>query len=261
MRAAMSNTPATSVSWSAKIALTNPAACASVAVQRRPVYASSRTMPSGTSFGIRCSVPTSAVMPMSISAIEKKVDSVAYRMSAAQTRSTPPPTHPPWIAASTGTRDRSRHVNVSCSRIAVLRNRSLPRLRWLCPPPAPSVSLLVNTSRSIPEQKCGPVLDTTIARTEPDAENPSTISGSSRQNAAIIELRFSGRFIRTCATRSLTSTSKHSYPTTPPHTRSMMIAGAIPPPAHIVIRPNCPSVRSSSSSTVPIRIAPVAPMG
>jgi len=46
-----------------------------------------------------------------------------------------------------------------------------------------------------------------------------------------------------------------------PQTRSMMMAGAMPPPAHIVMSPNCRSRRSSSSSTVPTRIAPVAPIG
>jgi len=43
--------------------------------------------------------------------------------------------------------------------------------------------------------------------------------------------------------------------------RSMMIAGAMPPPAHIVTRPRFRSRRSSSSSIVPINIEPVAPIG
>ena len=43
--------------------------------------------------------------------------------------------------------------------------------------------------------------------------------------------------------------------------RSIMIAGAIPPAAHIVTRPRFRFRRSSSSSTVPIRIEPVAPIG
>jgi len=38
-----------------------------------------------------------------------------------------------------------------------------------------------------------------------------------------------------------------------------MIAGAIPPAAHIVTSPRFKSRRSSSSSRVPIRIEPVAP--
>lgn len=45
------------------------------------------------------------------------------------------------------------------------------------------------------------------------------------------------------------------------HTRSIMIAGAMPPAAHMVTRPRRRSRRSSSSSSVPIRIAPVAPIG
>jgi hypothetical protein len=41
----------------------------------------------------------------------------------------------------------------------------------------------------------------------------------------------------------------------------MMIAGAMPPAAHIVTSPRLRSRRSSSSSKVPIRIDPVAPIG
>ena len=40
-----------------------------------------------------------------------------------------------------------------------------------------------------------------------------------------------------------------------------MRAGAIPPAAHMVTRPRLRSRRSSSSRMVPIRMAPVAPMG
>ena len=40
-----------------------------------------------------------------------------------------------------------------------------------------------------------------------------------------------------------------------------MIAGAMPPAAHMVTRPRFRSRRSSSSSTVPIRSEPVAPIG
>ena len=47
----------------------------------------------------------------------------------------------------------------------------------------------------------------------------------------------------------------------PCYTRSMMIAGAMPPAAHMVTRPRLRSRRSSSSRMVPIRIEPVAPMG
>ena len=44
-------------------------------------------------------------------------------------------------------------------------------------------------------------------------------------------------------------------------TRSMMMAGAMPPAAHIVISAYRPPVRSSSSSAVPMSTAPVAPIG
>jgi len=45
------------------------------------------------------------------------------------------------------------------------------------------------------------------------------------------------------------------------YTRSMIMAGAMPPAAHIVTRPRRRSRRSSSSSSVPIRTEPVAPIG
>ena len=44
-------------------------------------------------------------------------------------------------------------------------------------------------------------------------------------------------------------------------TRSMIIAGAIPPPVHMVISPVFRSLRSSSSSMVPISMEPVAAIG
>jgi len=43
--------------------------------------------------------------------------------------------------------------------------------------------------------------------------------------------------------------------------RSIIMAGAIPPAAHIVIKAYRPLERSSSSSAVPMRIGPVAPIG
>ena len=70
---------------------------------------------------------------------------------------------------------------------------------------------------------------------------------------------------RRCSTaRASASTPASASPRSDPagrQTRSMMMAGAIPPPAHIVTRPSWPSRRSSSSSTVPTSSAPVAPMG
>lgn len=47
----------------------------------------------------------------------------------------------------------------------------------------------------------------------------------------------------------------------PAYTRSMMVAIPMPPPIHRVTRPVVKSRCSSSSSTVPSSIAPVAPMG
>ena len=43
--------------------------------------------------------------------------------------------------------------------------------------------------------------------------------------------------------------------------RSITIAGAMPPAAHMVTRPRVWSRRSSSSSTVPMSSEPVAPIG
>ena len=45
------------------------------------------------------------------------------------------------------------------------------------------------------------------------------------------------------------------------HTRSMIVAVPMPPPVHMVTSPVVRSRRSSSSSTVPMSIAPVAPIG
>ena len=45
------------------------------------------------------------------------------------------------------------------------------------------------------------------------------------------------------------------------HTRSMIVAVPMPPPVHIVTRPVVRSRRSSSSRSVPISMAPVAPIG
>ena len=44
-------------------------------------------------------------------------------------------------------------------------------------------------------------------------------------------------------------------------TRSMMVAVPMPPPVHMVTSPQVRSRRSSSSRTVPMSIAPVAPIG
>jgi hypothetical protein len=55
-----------------------------------------------------------------------------------------------------------------------------------------------------------PVLDSTTTRALASSLMPVTISGSSRQNAGVMVLSASGRDRRTCATRSLMSTSKQS---------------------------------------------------
>ena len=46
-----------------------------------------------------------------------------------------------------------------------------------------------------------------------------------------------------------------------PQMRSMMMAGAMPPAAHIVTSPRRSSRRSNSSRIVPMRMEPVAPIG
>ena len=71
------------------------------------------------------------------------------------------------------------------------------------------------------------------------------------------------------ATRQLSRTRigavKSSIPRLSPsslfHRRSIMMAGAMPPAAHIVTSPRLRSRLSNSSRTVPIRIVPVAPIG
>ena len=56
-------------------------------------------------------------------------------------------------------------------------------------------------------------------------------------------------------------TGKMSAKAVQSQTRSMIMAGAIPPPVHMVISPVFRSLRSSSSSMVPISIEPVAAIG
>ena len=56
-------------------------------------------------------------------------------------------------------------------------------------------------------------------------------------------------------------TGKMSAKAVQSQTRSMIMAGAIPPPVHMVISPVFRSLRSSSSSMVPISMEPVAAIG
>ena len=62
----------------------------------------------------------------------------------------------------------------------------------------------------MPDEKCGPVEEMTMARALALPSISATISGSSRQNAGFMLLRFSGRVSMTCATRSWISTLKLS---------------------------------------------------
>jgi len=91
---------------------------------------------------------------MLISAMLNHAFSVLYRMSAAEIMSMAPPTHAPWMAHSTGMRARSSEEKVSWSFIAVLRKRSLRRLRWRLESDvlSPIVSFEPKTDRSMPEQ-------------------------------------------------------------------------------------------------------------
>ena len=66
----------------------------------------------------------------------------------------------------------------------------------------------MNTDRSMPALKCRPEEDRTSARASPESLIEVTISGSSRQNSGTIVFSSSGRFRRTWATLSATSTSK-----------------------------------------------------
>ena len=69
---------------------------------------------SGINLTKRGKVPTSAVIPIFVSKMVRKASSVAYRISQAVVRSTPPPIHPPCIAARTGTRHSSMQLNEPC---------------------------------------------------------------------------------------------------------------------------------------------------
>src|SRR5262249_2700914 len=165
----------------------------------------SRATPSGMILGRRWSVPTSAVMPMFVSCTTKNASSVAYRMSHAVTRSTAPPTQPPWIAARTGIRARSIAVNDSWSRRTISCRLGWPRR---APPAPPAPPPAVKTLRSMPALKCFPVDDSTTARTPPSSLSRPISAGSSDQNSGTIEFSSSGRHSRTWATLDSTSTSK-----------------------------------------------------
>ena len=62
----------------------------------------------------------------------------------------------------------------------------------------------------MPEEKCGPVEDTTMARALALPSMSATISGSSRQNAGFMLLRLCGRASTTWAMWSSISTLKLS---------------------------------------------------
>mmetsp|Transcript_43414 Transcript_43414/g.86111 ORF Transcript_43414/g.86111 Transcript_43414/m.86111 type:complete len:239 (-) Transcript_43414:74-790(-) len=103
-------------SFVGKILPTSPSAFMSFASSRLPVNAISRTTESlPTIFGNRCKVPMSAAMPILTSAIDIQVSSLQYRMSQALTRSTPPPTTPLCMAATTGFTQCSMLEIASCS--------------------------------------------------------------------------------------------------------------------------------------------------
>ena len=146
----------------------------------------------------------SAVMPMLISCTTKNASALAYRRSAAVARSSAPPMQPPWTATSTGTRAFSSAVAVHCSVFTVLRVRACRRPSSASPSSCPPA----NTDRSMPAQKCLPVLEITMARAEASRLMPVTISGSSLQNSGTMVLSSSGRESRTWATWSEISTSK-----------------------------------------------------
>ena len=80
----------------------------------------------------------------------------------AVTRSTAPPTQPPWMAAMTGMRSVSSLVKVACSppsRSAMAARPSGVASSMLIAPP--------NTSSAMPAEKCLPVLETTSTRASP----------------------------------------------------------------------------------------------
>ena len=110
---------------------------------------------------------------------------------------------PPWTAASTGSRAFSSAVNDHCSTLALERIRACLR-----PSSASSPCWPAKTARSIPAQKCLPVLEITTTRALAASLIEVTISGSSRQNSGTIVLSSSPRESRTWATPSAMSTSK-----------------------------------------------------
>ncbi len=118
-------------------------------------------------------------------------------MSAQATRSTPPPTQAPWMAASTGLRQRSRLVSVSC--------RSRIRLRRFSRVRASQASFTMGRMpiiicRSMPAQKCSPAPCSTATRTAGVRSTHCIAARRSCHICRFIALALSGRFSVTSAT-------------------------------------------------------------
>mmetsp|Transcript_41455 Transcript_41455/g.82005 ORF Transcript_41455/g.82005 Transcript_41455/m.82005 type:complete len:218 (+) Transcript_41455:195-848(+) len=176
---------------------TNPCCNASSAPNRRPDSASSRTklwLP--TTFGKRCSPPTSAASPKSTSASTKKASCVQKRTSQAEIISTPPPMTPPWQHAITALPQHSILVKDVCQALPICRSLKACRaasdsLPAISSPAAPMSRPAVNMR---------PAPDNSTARTRLSCSTAPNTWRISSQNASVMVLSLLGRFSSTCNT-------------------------------------------------------------
>ncbi len=129
----------------------------------------------------------SATMASFTSRTLNRASAEQSRTSQAVIRSTPPPTHHPAIAATTGLRHDATQVIARCRRSMVARNsvRSLASASPMTLPSSPPI-----VARSSPYEKCSPSPRSSTERTSASASSQPNASGISRQNAGPMRLAF-----------------------------------------------------------------------
>eukprot|EP01139_Manchomonas_bermudensis_P001993 Amastigsp_a3434_25.p3 type:complete len:232 gc:universal Amastigsp_a3434_25:719-24(-) len=204
MVSASSNACARSASFPSATNETSPKRCASVASNRLPVNASSRTVESlPTTLENRARVPRSATIPRPTSATEKNASADARRTSQARTKSTPPPMQAPDTAAITGTAQFATRSNASCHGTMIRERVRIPRRAASTPAslsssPPPRADATSRTSS--PAENAFPSPYSTTARTAAMLAISRNTASISRKKARFIEFRFSGLLKRTTKT-------------------------------------------------------------
>src|SRR5574343_234430 len=109
-------------------------------------------------------------------------------MQQAVTMSTAPPMEPPWMAAITGMRSCSSRVKVCCMSVSKSKMAARPSARV-----SSMLMALPKVCRSMPAEKCLPVLEITKARAVPSLCSWLRTSCSSRQKVGFMVFMASGR--------------------------------------------------------------------